>query len=124
LSAIFPTATNFPWFPSGSSRPCSEYDWPGNIRELQNSVHRYITLGEIDFLDLPQPAENGPATPLSGPTIQPDRFDQPLNQAVSAFEKRYIEQLLKENQWHRSRVAELLGIDRRTLFRKMKAYGL
>ena len=33
------------------------YDWPGNIRELQNSVHRYITLGEIDFLDLPQPAE-------------------------------------------------------------------
>jgi PAS domain S-box-containing protein len=121
----FPHGDKLPVVPQRIIAAMQRYDWPGNIRELQNSVHRYITLGEIDFLDLPQPAENGPATvPLSGPTIQPDRFDQPLNQAVSAFERRYIEQLLKENQWHRSRVAELLGIDRRTLFRKMKAYGL
>ena len=101
------------------------YDWPGNVRELQNAVHRYITLGVIDFLDLSPPAEKESASTLPETRrLQPNRFDRPLSEAVGAFEKAYIEQLLKENQWHRSRVAELLGIDRRTLFRKMKAYGL
>ncbi|WP_319406348.1 sigma 54-interacting transcriptional regulator [uncultured Desulfosarcina sp.] len=99
------------------------YDWPGNVRELQNSVHRYITLGEIDFLDLPQPSDT-PDIPPGRPRFQPDGPSEALSDAVSAFEKAFIEHQLKENQWHRSRVAELLGIDRRTLFRKMKAYGL
>jgi DNA-binding NtrC family response regulator len=99
------------------------YDWPGNVRELQNSVHRYITLGEIDFLDLPQPSDT-PDIPPGRPRFQPDGSSETLSDAVSAFERAFIEHLLKENQWHRSRVAELLGIDRRTLFRKMKAYGL
>jgi len=99
------------------------YDWPGNIRELQNSVHRYITLGEIDFLDLPQPTDTTDSPP-DRPRFQSDVSGETLGDAISAFEKAYIEHLLRENQWHRSRVAELLGIDRRTLFRKMKAYGL
>ena len=47
-----------------------------------------------------------------------------LNDAVKAFEKRYIAQLLVNHQWHRSKVAALLGIDRRTLFRKIQAYGI
>ncbi|MEE4113759.1 MAG: sigma 54-interacting transcriptional regulator [Desulfobacteraceae bacterium] len=102
-----------------------EYDWPGNIRELQNSVHRYITLGEIDFLDLPAPDEGTPSPPLlAGRPFHPAPGDQPLNDAVAAFEKEYIQHLLNENQWHRSRVAQLLGIDRRTLFRKIKMYGI
>jgi DNA-binding NtrC family response regulator len=121
----FPHGDKLPVVPQRIIAAMQRYDWPGNIRELQNSVHRYITLGEIDFLDLPQPAaDEVPSVPMDGAPVQPDRFDQSLNQAVSSFEKRYIEHLLKENQWHRSRVAALLGIDRRTLFRKMKAYGL
>ena len=103
------------------------YDWPGNVRELQNTIHRYLTLGEIDFLDLPPDAQaDAPSVlpPVATSAFHPQRFDLPLSDAVSVFEKTYIEHLLKENQWHRSRVAELLGIDRRTLFRKMKAHGL
>jgi len=101
------------------------YDWPGNVRELQNTVHRYITLGELDLKSLPRPSGtetegDRPEQPGMGTEV----FDLPLNQALHAFEKRYLEQRLRENQWHRSRVAELLGIDRRTLFRKMKFYGL
>jgi transcriptional regulator with PAS, ATPase and Fis domain len=122
----FPHGNKLPVVPQRVIAAMQRCDWPGNIRELQNSVHRYITLGKIDFLDLPQPVEDDtPGFPPAGDQrFQPDRPDQPLSEAVSAFEKEYIERLLKENRWHRSRVAELLGIDRRTLFRKMKAYGL
>ena len=101
-----------------------EYDWPGNVRELQNTVHRYITLGEIDFLDLPPSGPQPQPLPPAADGFQPDFFDQPLSEATRAFEKKYIQHLLNQNQWHRSRVAKLLGIDRRTLFRKMKSYGL
>ena len=121
----FPHGDKLPVVPQRIITAMQRYDWPGNVRELQNTIHRYITLGEIDFLDLPQAADGdapNPSTAESG--FHPERFDLNLADAVSAFEKEYIEHLLKENQWHRSRVAELLGIDRRTLFRKMKAYGL
>ncbi|MGA6924874.1 MAG: sigma 54-interacting transcriptional regulator [Desulfosarcina sp.] len=119
----FPHGDKLPVVPQRIIAAMQRYDWPGNVRELQNSVHRYITLGEIDFpdtatpVDVAEPKEEHPRLPTywSG---------QPLSDAVNAFERGYIEHLLKENQWHRSRVAELLGIDRRTLFRKMKAHGL
>jgi DNA-binding NtrC family response regulator len=84
-------------------------------------------MGEIDFQELQLPPVAGDETfgsPPKPPRLQPPRFDRTLSDAVSGFEKDYIEHLLKENQWHRSRVAGLLGIDRRTLFRKIKAYGL
>ncbi len=121
----YPHGDRIPVVPQRVIAAMQRYDWPGNVRELQNSVHRYITLGQLDFLDL------GPATEPETQTVStddlplhPDRTDLALSDAVQAFEKRYIEHLLKENQWHRSRVAELLGIDRRTLFRKMKGLGL
>jgi DNA-binding NtrC family response regulator len=119
----FPHGNKLPMVPQRIITAMQRYDWPGNVRELQNSVHRYITLGEIDFLDqnhhtTSQVTEHQNSELNNGPLIQP------LSDAISAFEKHYILHLLKENQWHRTRVAKLLGIDRRTLFRKMKAYGL
>ena len=123
----FPHGDKLPVVPQRIITAMQRYDWPGNVRELQNTIHRYITLGDIDFLDLPPAADvDAPADspPASQSRFHPQRFDQPLSEAVGAFEKEYIAHLLKENQWHRSRVAELLGIDRRTLFRKMKTYGL
>jgi PAS domain S-box-containing protein len=99
------------------------YDWPGNVRELQNSVRRFITLGEIDFLN--QAQSDAFAEVRMTPTeYQDEGLVQPLSDAIGTFEKRYILHLLNENKWHRTHVAKLLGIDRRTLFRKMKAFGL
>ena len=121
----FPHGDKLPVVPQRVISAMQGYDWPGNVRELQNTVHRYITLGRIDFPELPQPVE--PETPDTSSGVafgQTDRFDLTLGEAVGEFEKRYIERLLKENQWHRTRVADLLGIDRRTLFRKIKSYGL
>ena len=123
----FPHGDKLPVVPQRIIAAMQRYDWPGNVRELQNTIHRYITLGEIDFLDLPADTETNSSSarpPMDNAQFRSKRFDLPLNEAVSTFERDYIEHLLKENQWHRSRVAQLLGVDRRTLFRKMKAYGL
>lgn len=96
------------------------YEWPGNVRELQNTLHRYITLNKLDFM----------GTPLQEPvaTDWPDeeimRNNPDLRTAVQNFEKRYITHLLEKNQWHRGKVSSVLNIDRRTLFRKIKEFGI
>jgi DNA-binding NtrC family response regulator len=99
------------------------YHWPGNVRELQNAVQQYMALQDVDVIGkLPAQAE----------TVEPDKMvvqdlvasRSTLNTAVKRFEKRYIEMLLHEHQWHRTRVASLLGVDRRTLFRKIKSLGI
>ena len=49
---------------------------------------------------------------------------RPLHDIVTEFEKRYIARLLEEHQCRRTRIASILGIGRKTLYRKMKSYGL
>ncbi len=122
----FPHGDKLPTVPQHIITAMQRYDWPGNVRELQNTVQRYITLGEIDFLDLPHSRPEASVSPASPPAqpLEPEGPPLPLNDAVIAFEKSYILRLLEENQWHRTRVAKILGIDRRTLFRKMKSCGL
>jgi DNA-binding NtrC family response regulator len=121
----FPHGERIPVVPQRVIAAMQRYDWPGNVRELQNTVQRYITMGALDFQELsPAAGDATPGIPPERPPLQPTRFDQTLSDAVGDFEKAYIEHLLRENQWHRSRVAALLGIDRRTLFRKIKSHGL
>ena len=97
------------------------HDWPGNVRELKNAVLRYITLRRIDFLKhAPGPDETETAAlDFSSP-------DQPvkLRPMVAAYEKQIILKMLEKNQWNRTRVAKRLGIDRKTLFTKIKQYHL
>jgi PAS domain S-box-containing protein len=95
-------------------------DWPGNVRELQNAVHRFITLNSVESVDV-SPL---PPTPPSGFTPLPIDATLTLKAAMARCEKQYLLQMLDTHQWHRARVATLLGIDRRTLFRKMKDHGL
>jgi len=96
------------------------YDWPGNVRELQNVLQRFITLKTLDFLtsavvesDLPAPANTDDNAPS---------FEN-LSEAVHQFEKNLIFKQLEANRWHKRNTAERLGINRKTLFRKMKQYG-
>ena len=99
------------------------YDWPGNVRELQNAVHRYITLKENNFIDTSQ---HKPARPEIVPEhlVIQSRQDLKLRDVMKSFEKKYIKYLLHEHKWHKAKVASVLGIDRRTLFRKLKSYGI
>jgi PAS domain S-box-containing protein len=108
-----------PIMPEHAIQAMMQRAWPGNVRELQNAVHRFITLNSVESTDLAaSPTPNHPRLdPPSDPTLS-------LKAAMAHYEKRHLIQMLEAHQWHRARVATLLGIDRRTLFRKMKAYGL
>ena len=100
-----------------------QYDWPGNVRELQNAVHQYIALQKVDVitkLNVDNPVSDSDRQAL----IEELGSTHTLDNATCAFEKMYIAQLLEAHKWHRTKVAAILGIDRRTLFRKIKAYGI
>lgn len=99
----------------------TRYHWPGNIRELQNVLKRYVTLRKVDFLELmkAETKEEGPADEAALPDAQLG-----LTAAVEAFERRVIENALEKTHWQKGRAAELLGIHRKTLFTKMRKYEL
>jgi transcriptional regulator with PAS, ATPase and Fis domain len=97
-----------------------DYEWPGNVRELQNTLHRYAALNQLDFLGTVESSKKW-VEPVE---VDIETVDRPLHNAVAEFEKKYIVRLLEAHQWHRKRVASILGIGRRTLYSKMKLYGL
>ncbi|MEH0022206.1 MAG: sigma 54-interacting transcriptional regulator [Desulfobacter sp.] len=92
------------------------YAWPGNIRQLQNMVYQFLVLGKLDFLD-PKTLKQGPLATGSG-------MPESLKNAVETFEKKFIAQALSRHGRKKGKVADLLEVDRKTLFRKMKRYGL
>lgn len=96
------------------------YDWPGNVRELQNVIIRYCHSHKIELMESTmQPVDA--AQPL---TVESGRIQGSLRSMIDTYEKQLIEQALNQNRWHRSKVAGLLGMDRKTLFTKMKRHGL
>jgi PAS domain S-box-containing protein len=97
------------------------HDWPGNVRELENTLQRYISLNRLDFMGLPGRGA-GPAAGDLPFELYP--LDQPLRDATQAFEKAYLFSLLNKYQWNRTKVAAILGIERKTLYLKMKYLDL
>ncbi|MDH4222817.1 MAG: sigma-54 dependent transcriptional regulator [candidate division Zixibacteria bacterium] len=88
------------------------YDWPGNVRELKNAVERAIVVAKescISVDDLP---------------ILPCSKDVPEDKSLEAIEKAHIKSLLEEMGWNITRTAEVLKIDRATLYNKIEKYGL
>lgn len=104
--------------------------WPGNVRELENCVERAVVLSqnqEIDRLDLPNAMANSgqTATPDSAASTElPVGPPLPLKQALIEPEKRIIEQALAYCDGNRERAATLLGINRSTLFHKLKKLSI
>ena len=99
-----------------------QYGWPGNVRELRNVIERVIimvggdtiTAQDLGFLGrdgVPDaPAPQGPVVPLS--------------EARDQFEKDYILQTLAAQQGNMSRTAEVLGVERSNLYKKLRAFGI
>ena len=98
------------------------YEWPGNVRQLENVIERAYNLTEGDCITLEALplylAEMSPRTPIK------EGVSLSLLQAKDELEKNTIETILKEVQGNRSKAAKLLGITRASLYQKLKKYGL
>lgn len=90
------------------------YEWKGNVRELENAIERAVVVGKgdtIELKDLPFSSENNSD---QGPELS----------SLSDVEKRYIEKTLNQNNWNINKCAGILGIERATLYNKISKYGL
>jgi DNA-binding NtrC family response regulator len=97
------------------------YPWPGNVRELENVIERAVLLGKGGFIT----PDDLPVTIKQEQVIQQTGYQAVnLKKAVSEPEKNIIRQALEAHKWNRQETADSLGINRTTLFKKMKRYGL
>ena len=97
-----------------------DYDWPGNVRELENAMERAVTLTRFERItveDLPERITSYEST-----RINPVEFDAQQVLTLQELERRYIERVLKAVGGNKTRAAKLLGLDRRTLYRKLDRY--
>jgi len=103
------------------SRPALEllqnHTWPGNVRELQNAIERALVVTKGEEL---QASDFSLEVRENKDDKKTDRSTIPL----SEVEKHHIESALHEHGWNISQCARLLGIDRATLYNKIKRYGL
>jgi transcriptional regulator with PAS, ATPase and Fis domain len=98
------------------------YRWPGNVRELQNVIARAVLLGRTRIIDVQDlPANLGQhVVPASGIVDQ----QASLKKSLQAPERQLILDALEAHHWNRNATADALGINRTTLYKKMKRLGL
>ena len=98
------------------------YDWPGNVRELENCVERAVVLcrgPRIEVGDLPGHVLDGPSRPVAGHEAR-----HTLSQALAEPERQIIHRALEASGGCRQAAARALGINRATLYKKMRKLGL
>jgi transcriptional regulator with PAS, ATPase and Fis domain len=94
------------------------YSWPGNVRELENVIQRAMTLSQHDILQ---------AEDLPSPLLQKgdeDLFEKGFKEkyTIDQLEREYIKKVLLEVNGNKSKAAEILGLDRKTLYRKLQEF--
>jgi two-component system response regulator HydG len=109
----------------GLSPPVAEklmaYSWPGNVRELQNCIERAVAFtrfGELTVDDLPEKIRDYRSSDVSIPGLGPHEV-----LTMDEVERRYITRVLKQLDGNKTMAADVLGLDRRTLYRKLERWG-
>ncbi len=98
------------------------YRWPGNVRELQNVIERAVLLSKNDVLGVEDFSMN--VTTSSAAMTMPVTTGRTLKEALAGPERQIILEVLESNGWNRNATADALGINRTTLYKKMKRLGL
>ena len=99
-----------------------EYSWPGNVRELRNAIERAVALTlfeKIAVEDLPERIRAYHSSRILADTNDPNEL-LPMHEV----EKRYILHVLDSVGGNRTLAARILGFDRKTLYRKLRRYGV
>ena len=110
-------------FSSDALAALTAYGWPGNVRELKNMIERIFIMNSqlrIDRKHLPSLLFRDDHRRRSGA----ESAHSTLQEARAAYEKDFILKKLEENEWNVSKAADLLGLERSHLYRKMKTLGI
>jgi len=92
----------------------TSYDWPGNVRELENIIERAVILSDSEQIGRED---------VSIPTVHAGR-ETPAASSLEEMEKEHIQRVLHEAEGNQSKASQILGIDRKTLYLKLKKYGI
>lgn len=105
-------------FQSSVAERFLNYDWPGNVRELRNVLERAVALTEFEKLivdDLPERIRDYRQSTFRIDTTNPAEL-----QTLEAVEQQYIQRVLESVKGNRTEAARILGVDRKTLYRRLK----
>jgi len=102
----------------GASARLARYPWPGNVRELQNCIESAVTMAQLDCIDVHDLPEKIRDYQAPGPT--PDGNDPNVLLPMEEVERRHILRVLDAAGGNKTLAAQILGFDRRTLYRKLE----
>ncbi len=111
-----------PSLPPEVAQKLLAYPWPGNVRELENAIERLAALATTQTLSVVDLPENIRLHERERFSMQVDAAEEVVT--LDQLEKRYVLRVLQLVKDNRSRAATMLGIDRRTLYRRLEAWGL
>jgi DNA-binding NtrC family response regulator len=105
----------------GAKKALLSHTWPGNVRELENVIERAVALCEGGVVRL----EDLPGVVLLRRSAEPDTLSSALSRGLTleALEKEYIQRVLTAEGGNKTRAAQRLGLDRKTLYRKLEEYA-
>ena len=111
-------------FDPGARVALQQYPWPGNVRELRNVIERLMIMVPGDNISPPALTFLDPSGLTRPVLVDAPTERRTLHEARDQFERDLILRTLAEQQGNMSRTAEVLGVERSNLYRKMKAFGI
>ena len=104
----------------GAMARLGAYPWPGNVRELENAIERAVAVSSAPILlpnDLPDHLAGAVAAEVRAPA-------PPALVSLDDLTRQHIARVLAATEGNKKRTAEILGVDRRTLYRMLQRYGM
>jgi len=107
------TNKNIVGFSEPARQLMQQYHWPGNVRELENAVERAVVVTVSTYIQ-----------PMDLPPLQTDPATLPASLSLEELEKRHLLKVLPLMKWNIKKAAEVLGVERTTLYNKIRRYGI